>query len=53
MGGQASFQLPVPYQLALIGLQFHQFVLVQEHDAQWAFLDFTSSNGLTIKIGHL
>jgi trimeric autotransporter adhesin len=53
MGGQASFQLPVPYQLALIGLQFHQFVLVQELDAQWAFLDFTSSNGLTIKIGHL
>jgi trimeric autotransporter adhesin len=52
-GGQAAFQLPVPNNLALVGLQLHEFVLVQEHDAQWAFLDFTSSNGLTMTLGHL
>jgi hypothetical protein len=52
-GGEASFQLPLPNNLSLVGMQFHQFVLVQEHDAQWAFLGFTSSNGLTMTLGHL
>lgn len=50
--GVVTTQIAVPNQLALVGMQFHQYVVPFEFDAFGTLLAVTSSNALTVTVGH-
>ena len=51
--GVVTTQVAVPNQLALVGFRFHQYVVAFEFDALGTLLAVTSSNALTVTVGHL
>ncbi|HEU4420030.1 MAG TPA: hypothetical protein VFT55_13940, partial [Planctomycetota bacterium] len=50
--GVVTTQVVVPNLLALVGAQFHQYVVPFEFDTLGALVAVTSSNALTVTVGH-
>jgi trimeric autotransporter adhesin len=53
LSGEVTSQVAIPDQMALVGLQFHQYVVPFEFGGGGTLVSVTSSNALTMTVGHL